>query len=109
MTDISQVVAQLEQQRTAIETAIEALREVTVQNQSAAHGRTSSATSPGRQRQIAAMNWARKKAAEGTRRASKSTPQKKATRKRRLTPEGRKRLAENMRRRWAVKRAAGRK
>jgi hypothetical protein len=111
VTDISQVIAQLDQQKTAIENAIEALREVTGQNQSATHGRTSSATSPGRQRQIAAMKryWARKKAAEGAREVLKSKPHKTATRKRGLTPEGRKHLAENMRRRWAVKRAAAKK
>ena len=37
---------------------------------------------------------------------ARTRPQKPASRKVRLTPEGRKRLAEAMKRRWAVKRAA---
>jgi hypothetical protein len=78
LTEIDSIIEQLERQRTAIDNALAALREV--------GGEVSpAATRPGRRGRKAG-----------------------ATRKKRtgLTDEGRRKLAESMKRRWAVKRAA---
>ena len=113
VSDIQNIIDQLEQQKSAIDNAIAALRGVSGMPTVAARGpgrpkgSTSAATkqagiSEGRQRQIEAMRryWAQKKA------AAKKAPGK-ATRKGGggMTPEGRKRLSEMMRKRWAAKRA----
>ena len=73
---LSDIIARLERQKTAIERALAALREV----EGAAEPVSAPATTQ-----------------------PASTP---AKRKGGMTPEGRKRLAEAMKRRWAVKRAA---
>jgi hypothetical protein len=73
---LNDIIARLEEQRSAIERALSALRQI---------------EGSGVQR----------------REEKPSAPRKVRTkRKRRLTPEGRKRLAEAMKRRWAVKRSA---
>jgi hypothetical protein len=104
MTDISNIIAQLERQRSAIDNAIEALWGVSDQPAAKRRGRPPKAakrgvSAEGRQRQIAAMRkyWAAKKA--GGKKATK-----KAAKKRGLTAAGRKRLSENMKRMWAEKR-----
>ena len=86
---IEDVISQLEQQRTAIDKALEALRSV--------GGVSSSAVvhNGNRRSEAQKARWAAVRA---------GAP---ATKKRRgLTPEGRERLAENMRKRWAAKRTA---
>src|SRR5947209_20233995 len=100
MTQIQNIIAQLQRQRTAIDTAIAALRGIDDQPTVVTSGPGSTATQPGavsegRQRQIEAMRryWAGKK----------SAPKKAAGG---ITPAGRKRLAEAMRQRWAARRAA---
>ena len=70
---LSDIIARLERQKTAIEHALEALREV--EGMVSAPATTQPASAP-------------------------------AKRKGGMTPEGRKRLAEAMKRRWAVKRTA---
>jgi hypothetical protein len=104
------IIAQLEQQKTAIERALAALllvegKEAPAPTASVATARKGGMTPAGRRRVSAAMKkrWAAKKAAEAT---PVATPAKAARRKVRITPEGRKRLAEAMRQRWAVKRTA---
>jgi len=76
---ISQIIASLERQRESIEKALAALREV-----------EGAAGAPRR----------------GRPRGSGAAPATKQSRRGRISPEGRKRLAEAMRRRWAVKRAS---
>ena len=107
------IVAQLEHQKTAIERALAALREV--EGVAAPAATASSSGAPAKRRgrpkgtgrnlrsEGQKKRWAAKKAAEAT---LDATPQKIAPRKVRLTPDGRKKLAEAMKRRWAVKRAA---
>jgi hypothetical protein len=75
LNDIENIIMQLEQQRTAIDKAIAALREV-----SGDIGPQSS--------------------------TNKTRATKAPARKRNISPEGRKRIAEATRRRWAAKRAA---
>jgi hypothetical protein len=78
MTDgLNRIIAQLEQQKAAIEHALAALHDV-----AGIPGTASPASAPS------------------------PSQQKPARRKVRFTPEGRRRLAEAMKRRWAVKRAA---
>ena len=74
MNDLASIIAQLEQQRTAIDHAVEALRGIGGEQPQKRPGRPPGAV-------------------------------KKATRKGGLTPQGRKALADNMRRMWAAKRA----
>jgi hypothetical protein len=76
MNELESIVANLERQREAIETALRALREVS----GAAAG--------------SARPAATKKRAAAKKRGG-------------LTEEGRRRLSENMRKRWAAKRTAG--
>lgn len=73
MNEIDSIISQLEQQRSAIDQALEALRGV------------AGNAAPGRKR----------------------GPKKAAAKKRGLTEAGRQRLAANMRRLWAAKRAGG--
>lgn len=110
MTDsLNGIINQLERQKTAIDRALAALRDVegvpAPASSSAPATRKGGMTPAGRRRLSAALKkrWAAKRTAEGERAAS---PAKVARRKVLLTPEGRKRLAEAMKRRWAVKRAA---
>ena len=77
---LKEVIASLEKQRVAIEKALEALRDVE---------NIGGGASPGRPR--------------GARKVGRPPA---ATRRGRISEEGRKRLAEAMKRRWAVKRAA---
>ena len=106
------IIAQLERQKTGIERALAALRNIEgtetpapAPSSSTNATRKGGMTPEGRKRLSAALRkrWAAKKAAEGSPAAS---PQKPAPRKVRITPEGRQRLAEAMKRRWAVKRTA---
>jgi len=76
---ISQIVASLEKQKQSIEKALAALREL-------------DGTPAGMPRR-------------GRPRGSAAAPAAKQSRRGRISPEGRRRLAEAMRRRWAVKRA----
>jgi hypothetical protein len=112
------VIAQLERQKTAIEHALAALRDVEGIGAPASAASASgvpakrrgrpkgtgrpmavgSARSEGQKKR-----WAEKKAAEA---APAATPQKAAPRKRQFTPQGLEKLAKAMRQRWAVKRAA---
>lgn len=105
MTDIDDIVAQLERQRAAIDRAIEALRNVTGQIIATRKSEPKAATAnrgnntDGRQRQIEAMRkfWAAKKAGKSA--------VKKAAKKGGLTEAGRRKLSEAMRQRWAAKRS----
>lgn len=116
----SSIIAQLQQQKSAIEKALAALHSldgsVPVKAAAPAPGpakRKGGMTPAGKQRLIAALKkrWAAKKRA-AKKAAVATMPAKSAPaarRKPRLTPEGRKRLAEAMKRRWAAKRAAAKK
>lgn len=73
MNEIKQIISRLEKQRTGIERAIAALREVS-------EGASAGAPEP--------------------------SPQKRGPKKRRLSKEGRERIAEAARRRWAALREA---
>lgn len=103
MIDIASIIEQLERQRASIETAIDALQSAAGQAIKKGPGRPKgskkTASNDGRQRQIEAMRryWAEKRA------GSKKTAAKKKSGG--LTEAGRKALAENMRKRWAAKRA----
>jgi hypothetical protein len=111
------IIAQLERQKTAIDRALAALRDVDGTQEAATEAtattelassapatRKGGMTPEGRKRLSAALKkrWAAKKGAQS---APAAVPQKTPARKVSFTPEGRKRLAEAMRRRWAVKRA----
>jgi hypothetical protein len=107
MDDLSGIIADLEQQRDAIDRALAALREIGGEQPLKRRGRSprqSGATkapyaaTDGRQRQIEAMRryWAAKKA------LGKAVA-KKATKRRGLTAAGRRRLSELMKARWASK------
>jgi|HubBroStandDraft_4_1064222.scaffolds.fasta_scaffold968634_1 hypothetical protein len=74
---LKDIIAQLERQKAAIDRALSSLRTL---EESEAPAQVSS--------------------------APEASPRKTARRKVRITPEGRKRLAEAMKRRWAVKRTA---
>ena len=97
--EFQSVIEQLEREKAAIECALAALLGF-VETRSPA-----SLSAPGERRRLfLAMKklWAATTAAE----AAPASPQKPVRRNVRLTPEGRKRLAEAMKRRWAVKRTA---
>ena len=95
MSGLNDIIRQLESQKTAIEKALEALREV----DGIGDTQASPATSPNDRRSAAQKaRWAAKRAAEA------AAP---AKRKGGMTAAGRKRLAEAMKKRWVVKRAAG--
>jgi len=111
------IIAQLERQKTAIDRALAALRDVDGTQEAATEAtattelassapatRKGGMTPEGRKRLSAALRkrWAAKKGAQS---APAAVPLKAPARKVGFTPEGRKRLAEAMRRRWAVKRA----
>jgi hypothetical protein len=109
---LDEIIQKLEQQRTAIDRALDALREV----EGPASGNAASSspaaakatrkggmTPEGRRRLSEALKarWAAKRAGSPAAPATK-----KAVRKGGMTPEGRKRLSEALRKRWAAKRAA---
>ncbi len=95
VTNIEEIVRQLEEYKRALDSAIDAL-----QRREGAP-KPASAVSAGRQRQIEAMRsyWAQKKATAGNKRATTRSGVAG------ITPAGRKRLSESMRKRWAAKRA----
>jgi hypothetical protein len=111
---LNEIIRKLEQQRTAIERALTALREVegagaesvTSATPASAGARKATRkggmTPEGRRRLSEALKarWAAKKSDDAP-----ATPAK-AKRKGGMTPEGRKRLSEALRKRWAAKRAA---
>jgi hypothetical protein len=112
LTDgLTSIIAQLEHQKTAIEKALAALRDVegtvdegpTVSTPATRKGGMSP---EGKKRLIKALKkrWAAKKA--GAQAAEAPVTVAETPRKPIFTPEGRKKLAEAMKRRWAVKRAA---
>ena len=83
MTDIARLIAKLEQQRGTIDKAISALRDIEVPGPAAP--------------KVAAAATAVKAAA---------APAKKSKKKNRLSPEGRRKIAEAAKRYWAAKKAA---
>ena len=101
------IINQLERQKTTIERALAALREIDAPaSASTSNGPiTQTVTRAVRNRWSEGQKkrWAAKKAAEA---AAAAPPAKAVRRKVRITPEGRERLAEAMRRRWAIKRTA---
>jgi hypothetical protein len=113
---LGSIVAQLEHQKTAIEQALAALREVEGVVAPAAASSSSSAPAKRRGRPKGSggnrrsegqkKRWAAKKAAVA---APPAASKKTAPRKPQFTPEGLRKLAEAMKRRWAVKRAAAKK
>jgi ABC-type transporter Mla subunit MlaD len=80
LNDVDQIISQLEGQKAAIDRALEALRDIS--------GSTSAAVKQGR---------------PGRPPGSVNAPKKQ---KRRLSPEGRKRIIEALKKRWAEKRTA---
>ena len=115
---LKEVIKGLEKQKTAIERALAALKEVdgtAVESAPPAAAparrgrpkRKGGMTPEGRRRLSEALKkrWAVKRA------ASQVKPQAKAKAKKKggMTPEGRKRLSEALKKRWAVKRAAAAK
>jgi hypothetical protein len=107
---LTSVIAQLKRQKTAIERALTALREVEgVEPAGAAPApaiaEPATRKRAGRNRRSLAQKkrWALKRAAEA---GTPTVPTKAAPRKGSMTEDGRRRLAEAMKRRWAVKRAA---
>ncbi len=114
MTDgLISIIARLERQKTGIERALAALREVdgtpadepTVSTPATRKG---GMTPEGKERLIKALKkrWAARKGAAQDGSGDAAPEKAPAPRKSNFTPEGRKRLAEAMKRRWAVKRAA---
>lgn len=106
---LNEVIQKLEQQRTAIERALSALREVggvggsteTSTRRAGAAKRKGGMTPEGRRRLSEALKkrWAAKRAGSQVRAKAKRKSGG-------MTPEGRKRLSEALRKRWAAKRAA---
>ena len=118
---LKEVIKGLEKQKTAIERALAALKEVdgtVVESAPLAEAaaparrgrpakRKGGMTPEGRKRLSEALKkrWAVKRAASQVKPAVKAKAKKKGG----MTPEGRKRLSEALRKRWAVKRAAAKK
>ena len=104
--NIENVISQLERQRSAIDRAISALRDIGASN-SVLSAAAAGSTRLGKRRKRHMSAEGRKRIAEAARkrwaqiRAGKATP-----RKRRLSAEGRKRIIEATKRRWAAVRAA---
>ena len=116
MNNVENVISQLETQRSAIDRAILALREVAGKNPLAKVTSPSSNGQPrkrhlspeGRRRIIAATKkrWAAKRAIEEDT-LHRSVPA--APRRGAMSPAGRKRLALAMKKRWAAAKKAGKK
>ena len=110
------ILAQLEHKKTAIERALAALREVEGVAAPITTGSSSGApakrrgrpkgTGGNRRSEGQMKRWAAKKAALA---APLVASKKTAPRKPQFTPEGLQKLAEAMKKRWAVKRAAAKK
>jgi hypothetical protein len=115
---LKEVIKGLEKQKTAIERALAALREVdgaTAESAPAAAAparrgrprRKGGMTPEGRKRLSEALKkrWAAKRAGSQVKPVAKTKAKKKGG----MTPEGRKRLSEALKKRWAAKRATARK
>jgi hypothetical protein len=107
MNGIENIIAQLEEQKAAVERALEALRDfdqtgsvTPAKSSSKASARKGGMTPEGRRRLALAMK--RRWAAKRTGAQAKKATAKKAG----VTPAGRRKLAEAMKRRWAAKRTA---
>ena len=107
---IVSIIAQLEHQKTAIERALLALRDVegveppATTAIPAATGRATGKGAGRNRRSLAQKKrWAARRATEGM---TSAVPTTSAPHKGGMTEDGRRRLAEAMKRRWAVKRAA---
>jgi hypothetical protein len=120
---LKEVIKGLEKQKTAIERALAALKEVDgtpvettpLAAVPARRGRPAKRkggmTPEGRRRLSEALKrrWAVKRAASQVKPLVKAQAKAKAKKKGGMTPEGRKRLSEALKKRWAVKRAAAKK
>jgi hypothetical protein len=108
LTDgLANIIAQLERQKTAIEKALTVLREVEgIEAPTAAESPRTRRPVKNRRSEGQRKRWAAKKVSVS---APVVAASEKAAPNRRLTPAGRKSLAESMKRRWAAKRAAGKK
>ena len=116
MNDIDNVISRLEKQRSAIDRALLALREISVSGPNTANAQPVSQSksrkrrlSPeGRRRIIEATKrrWAAKKTG-GTRTAPKRAAAPSSSRRGKLSDDGRKRLALAMKKRWATAKKAG--
>ena len=114
MNDIENVISRLEKQRSAIDRALLALREISGPNTANAQPVSQSTSrkrrlSPeGRRRIIEATKrrWAAKKTG-GTRTAPKRAAAPSSSRRGKLSDDGRKRLALAMKKRWATAKKAG--
>ena len=101
-TDLTGIIADLEQQRDAVDRALAALREIggggaaPAKRRGRPRGRGKAAAA-NRRSEGQRRRWAEKKAAENT------SATKLAAKKRTLTAAGRKRLSELMKARWASK------
>ncbi len=113
MNDVESIISKLEKQRSAIDRAISALREITASpaTEPGAHGitqRKKRHLSPeGRRRIIEATKrrWAAKRKAQAG--APKRPAVASRSRRGKLSDEGRKRLALAMKKRWAAAKKAG--
>jgi hypothetical protein len=119
----SSIITELERQKTVIDNALAALRDIDGVKSPAPEAAAKGAPAPsapatrkgrmspeGKKRLIAALKnrWAAKKAAQSPQpvTAPVAAPKKSAAPTGGMTEDGRRRLAEAMKRRWAVKRAA---
>ena len=89
MNDVDSIISQLEDQKGAIERAISALREISAPEASSVK-KSKRGRPPGR---AAAVNG-----------SGSALPKK-----RRLSPEGRQRIVEALKKRWAIKKAGGKR
>jgi hypothetical protein len=103
MNGLDGVIKQLEAQKTAIERALEALREVARIEGSPSAAAPVKDTGESRRAAGQKKRWAAKKA-QGA-----EAPAKKAPRRSGMTAEGRKRISEAAKKRWALKRVTGEK
>ena len=121
---LKEVIKGLEKQKTAIERALAALREVDgtaveAGPPTAAAGpvhrgrakRKGGMTPEGRRRLSEALKkrWAVKRAASQVKPMAKTQAKASVKKKGGMTPEGRKRLSEALKKRWAAKRASAKK
>ena len=112
LTDgLASIIAQLERQKSAIDRALEALRDVDFATEPTPAKRVAVKApvkaAVDRRSEGQRKRWALKKTAEATSEATpETTPARKETSTRsRVTPEGRQKLADAMKKRWAAKRA----
>jgi hypothetical protein len=110
LNDISGIISQLERQRTAIDRALQALRDIEGTGEPAPkkRGRKRRMSAEGRARigEATRKRWAAKRAAEAAAGQKGNKPAKKRRGgKRTISAEGRARIAEAARRMWAAKKA----